>query len=119
MSENTSMDRMRALLEGRLSPEEASRLREEIAADPDSTEVFEALGEIHVATAPGAEPLPACRVTFEDLAPQIAEAPVVPLRRRRWLVAAAALLAAATAIAGVMTWTSPWFAPPTVVLTAT
>ncbi len=91
---STPYDRVRAHLEGRLSPAEVERLRRELASDPELAAFAEEYRAVHALTA-GADRVTRSRLAFEDLALD-GEVARRPLRR----VAAAALvitLGAATA----------------------
>jgi hypothetical protein len=105
MSGDTFLDRLRARAEGRLPPVEAQRLERELEADPRLRELAAEFEAIHSLTGAGELPVPACELTYEDLAPQLPiswpSARPTPLRR----VAAAAGIAL-LAGAGAFVWTS-------------
>jgi hypothetical protein len=111
MSGHSDLDRMRDLVEGRLSIEEASRLRAEVASDAETAALLDAMESVHALTAADAVTPPPCGATFEQFAAAAgiagpsAATPVGPMRLlRRPLVAAAvaAVLLAAVAVAATM-----------------
>ena len=98
MSERGSFDDYRDLLDGRLDPAEAARLRALINADPALSTGFDAYAPVHAATGADA-PAPATSLTFERL-----DAARRASRIRRlapWMAAAAALLLVAVGVAAL------------------
>lgn len=94
MQPTSDLDRLRALLEGRLDDAERAALERDLARDPALAELAERLRDVFALTAAEPEP-PACRVTFEDLERRLLVAPS-PWPRR---AAAAALVLAAGGLA--------------------
>lgn len=110
MTERCSYDDFRDLLDGRLDPSEAARVRALINSDPALAAGFESYAAVHAATtcAPAA---PATSVTFERV--DAARRGGRVRRLRPWMAAAAALLLVAGGLAA-----QQHFKPHTVVLRA-
>ena len=98
MNESHDFDLIRALVEGRLAPEDALRLEGRLAADPELAAFRDEYAFVHGATA-GLEALgPSTRLHFGAVAPP---APSSVIAWPRWgRAAAAALLISAAALGG-------------------
>jgi hypothetical protein len=108
------LDDVRALAEGRLSPEEADALLRRAAANPEDAALVEAFAEVHAMTAVIDDEPPPCTVRFEDVEARIADSSR-PILRPWALRAAAAVLVAAAAVGG---WALTRPSVPTVRLAA-